>query len=169
MEAAKHETSFESRCLLRRRPSFLGALAAGNARFKYPLSEWKSQARQKIQDSPSKYCIQKEESLHALISVRLDRCEQEAITGVIPGGKRFSPTILHHSHKILLRIVERWTLSLCFGAANDVGLVAAANAAGLNDPISRRRRFLLRRAEVADTARCVPAEDGVGERRRLGT
>ena len=56
----------------------------------------------------------------------------------------------------------------CFGAANDVGLVAA-NAAGLNDPISRRRLFLLRRAEVADTARCVPAEDGVGERRRLGT
>ena len=32
------------------------------------------------------------------------------------------------------------SLSLCFGAANDVGLVAAANAAGLNDPISRRRR-----------------------------
>ena len=32
----------------------------------------------------------------------------------------------------------------CFGAANDVGLVAA-NAAGLNDPISRRRLFLLRR------------------------
>ena len=63
------------------------------------------------------------------------------------------------------------SLSLCFGAANDVGLVAvaAANAAGLNDPISRRRLFLLRRAEVADTARCVPAEDGVGERRRLGT
>ena len=67
--------------------------------------------------------------------------------------------------------MERWTLSLCFGAANDVGLVAvaAANAAGLNDPISRRRLLLLRRAEVADTARCVPAEDGVGERRRLGT
>ena len=72
------------------------ALAAGNARFKYPLSEWKSQARQKIQDSPSKYCIQRHLltlCLHALISVRLDRCEQEAITEVIPGGKRFSP---HH-------------------------------------------------------------------------
>ena len=40
------------------------------------------------------------------------------------------------------------SLSLCFGAANDVGLVAAvaaANAAGLNDPISRRRLFLRRR------------------------